>query len=116
MAKTKAENPVEELEDLPVEEVEDTPEEEPKQAPKTKKDNFPSDKELKEMSEERRNDVLKARAKKNAEAPRDLEDLMPSQMTVEEMQSCLKKYKINFAKTEKPAELRAKIREFRNVG
>jgi hypothetical protein len=72
-----------------------------------------SKEELAKLSEDKRNEVLRDRARRNAEAPRDLEGLLPSQMTVEEMQDYLKQYKVDFAKNEKPADLRLKVRELR---
>lgn len=113
MAKQKTDQ-LDELDNLPEGEVE-APVEEQK-TKKKKDDNFPTEKELKAMSEEKRNEVLRARARKNAEAPRDLEDLMPSQMTFEEMQSYLKKYKIDFSKNEDSSSLRTKVRELRDSG
>ena len=57
---------------------------------------------------------MKLRARENADAERDLKELLPSQMTKEEMEKYCKSNKIKIEETDSTVVIRQKIRAFRD--
>lgn len=60
--------------------------------------------------------LMKERAKDNRELPKNLEELQPSQMTLEEMKEYCEKNNIKFVKGDTTVMLRTRIKAFRNPG